>query len=245
MLIHEVAKLTGLSVRTLHYYHELGLVIPNQHPATGYREYGVEQLKTIEHIQFFKELGFTLKDIQAMLQNKQFNSLEAFQLQHRALKAKQEHLAKQIARIESLINNELKGAYTMSNDELNFNTKEYEQEAREKWGDEAVDDSIFRLNHLSEEEQTELKQKWNTIYTSLAKQVNQPVNHIETERLMSDYFTLLNTYFGKYDYNAFIGLGQLYSYDERFTANIDKFGKGLALYMSEAMASWGTKQLEK
>lgn len=243
MLINEVSRLTGLSVRTLHYYHELGLVVPKQHAESGYRIYEDEQLKKIEHIQFFKELGFSLKDIQVMLHNKQFNSLDAFKLQHRALLAKQQHLAKQISRLEQLIYDEQKGDYTMSKEQLNFNFNEYEQEAREKWGDEAIDETIFKLKHLTEQEQQELKEKWHAIYSALAKQLNEPIGSEQTERLVAEYYLLLNSYFGKYDYQAFIGLGQLYVYDERFTANIDRYATGLAAYMSEAMAAWGQKQL--
>lgn len=248
MLINEVAKLTGMSKRTLHYYHQRSLVVPERSNESGYRHYTNEHLKQLEHIQFFKELGFSLKDIKKMMQNKQFSSLEAFELQYRSLVAKQEHLQKQITRIKQLkqlITDELKGDYDMSNDQLNFNLSEYEQEAREKWGNDAVDESIFKLKHLSEEQQTALQQKWDNIYYALAKQMPHAIDSEKTELLVKEYYTLLNTYFGTYDYNAFIGLGQLYIYDERFTTNINKYAAGLAQYMCEAMVSWGSKQLQK
>lgn len=245
MLVNEVAKITGLSVRTLHYYHQQSLVVPEQNKETGYRHYTNEHLKQLEHIQFFKELGFSLKEIKSMLKNEQFNSLEAFQLQYRSLVAKQEHLQKQISRIKQLIDHEKRGDIFMNKESLNFDLSTYEQEAREKWGNDAVDESIFRLKHLSEEQQTKLKEDWKRIYTALAKQMEYAVDCEETEQLVAQYYTLLNTYFGKYDYHAFIGLGQLYVYDERFTANIDRYASGLSQYMCEAMLAWGNKQLEE
>lgn len=248
MNVKQVSQLVGVSVRTLHHYDEIGLLTPDHVTEAGYRQYSEDNLQTLQHILFFKELGFSLKEIRRIMQSPDFNTFEALQLQKRSLLAKREQLEQMIATIDRTIAH-VKGELQMSTEEkfagLQWDINPYEQEAREKWGDKAVDDSKQRIGKLTHQQKAEIQQQWNEIYQGLAARIGTPVDSEETLALTKRWYELLNSDFGTYSYDAFIGLGQMYVQDERFTANIDKYGQGLAQYMSEAMAYWGNLQKQQ
>lgn len=247
MNVKQVSQLAKVSVRTLHHYDEIGLLIPDHVTEAGYRQYSEHNLQTLQHILFFKELGFSLKEIHRIIHNPSFNTFEALQLQRRSLIAKREQLEKMIATIDRTISH-VKGEFEMSAKDkfegLQWDNNPYEQEARERWGDKAVDESNKRVGKLSDSEKAELEREWNNIYYGLAERIGTPVDSEETMALTKRWFELLNK-MGNYSYEAFIGLGQMYVQDERFTKNIDHYGKGLAQYMCEAMGHWGQLQLQK
>ncbi len=90
MKVKEVADLTGVSVRTLHHYDEIGLLVPDDVTEAGYRVYSDENLTTLQQILFFREVGFPLKKIKELLDSPSFNRLEAFELQRDMLVAKRQ-----------------------------------------------------------------------------------------------------------------------------------------------------------
>ena len=96
MRISEVAKLTGITVRTLHYYDEIGLLKPSEITEAGYRLYSREDLEILQQILFFRELDFPLSQIKEIMNNPNYDKEEA-------LKKQKELLIQQRQRIEGLI----------------------------------------------------------------------------------------------------------------------------------------------
>src|SRR5690625_1033606 len=147
MKVKEVAELVGISVRTLHHYDEIGLLIPSATTDVGYRIYSDENLETLQQILFFKELGFPLKKIKEIIDSPSFERQEALELQHKMLLEKRRRLDKMIGTLEKTIQHS-KGDIHMSNQEkfagFDFSHNPYEQEARKKWSDQAVDEAKDR-----------------------------------------------------------------------------------------------------
>ena len=85
MKVKEIADLVGISVRTLHHYDEIGLLIPEKTTDAGYRVYSDKNLETLQQILFFKELGFPLKKIKEIIDSPSFDRQEALELQHKML----------------------------------------------------------------------------------------------------------------------------------------------------------------
>lgn len=100
--ISQVAKLTGVSVRTLQYYDEIGLLIPSQITPSGYRLYADKDLQRLQQILFFKELDFKLKEIKEIIEQPDFNQIEAYQRQKTLLSLKRNRLNKLISLLEKL-----------------------------------------------------------------------------------------------------------------------------------------------
>ena len=134
MKVKEVADLVGISVRTLHHYDEIGLLIPDDTTGSGYRVYSDENLETLQQILFFRELGFPLKKIKEIIHNPSFDRQEALEIQHKMLLEKKNRLNKMIRTLEKTIQYS-KGEIKMSNKEkfegFDFSQNPYEQEARE------------------------------------------------------------------------------------------------------------------
>ena len=144
MKVKEVSQLTGVSVRTLHHYDDIGLLTPDRTKEAGYRLYSDDNLATLQQILFFRELGFSLKKIKELLTSPLFDRAEAFEMQRKMLLEKRRQLDSMINTIEKTIQHG-KGERYMTNEEkfkgFDFGDNPYEQEARERWGDKAVDKS--------------------------------------------------------------------------------------------------------
>jgi len=236
--VKEVANLTGISIRTLHYYDEIGLLSPAT-SETGYRLYTNDDIEKLQQILFFKALDFPLKKIKNILERPDFNQLEALHYQKERLVEKKERLETIIATIDQTIQN-VKGERTMTDQEkfkgLDFSQNPYEQEARKKFGDEAINQSSQKLKSLNSVEKDVLEQSFHAIYQNLAKLRHGSPASEEAQNAIHQWYEFLNKNIGyHYTIEAFQGLGQMYIEDERFTKNIDQYGEGLALFMRDAM----------
>ncbi len=238
MKVKEVADLVGISVRTLHYYDEIGLLVPEETTESGYRVYSEKNLETLQQILFFKELGFPLKEIKKIINSPSFDRQKALEVQRIMLIEKRNRLDKMIRTIEKTIQHS-KGEIEMTNKEkfegFDFSHNPYEKEARELWGDSAVDEAKAKIAKLSEFEKKEFADKFNAIFKKLAALRHLPADSKEVQAAIEEWYVILNE-MGNYSLEAFKGLGQMYVDDARFTESIDKFGQGLAKFMRDAMA---------
>lgn len=234
MKVKEVADLVGISVRTLHHYDEIGLLTPEKTTEAGYRIYSEENLETLQQILFFKELGFPLKKIKEIIDSPTFEREEALELQRKMLLERKDRLDKMIVTIEKTIKHS-KGEVQMSIEEkfegFDFTNNPYEEEARKRWGDNAVDEANEKVKTLTTSDQD----KCGEIYRNLASLRHLPPESKEAQEAIKEWYIFLNK-IGSYSPEAFKGLGMMYVDDERFTKNIDKFGQGLAVFMRDAMA---------
>ncbi|MBS4201887.1 MerR family transcriptional regulator [Bacillus sp. FJAT-49732] len=238
MKIKEVADLVGISVRTLHHYDEIGLLIPEETTEAGYRIYSDENLETLQQILFFKELGFPLKKIKDIISSPSFDRYEALLMHRKMLLEKRRRLDRMIETVEKTMKY-MKGDIYMSNKEkfegFDFSQNPYEQEARERWGDEAVDKSEQKIGNMSKSEKKDFEERFNEIYRKLAAIRHTAPDSKEAQEGIKEWYDFLKT-IGDYSLDAFKGLGQMYVDDERFTRNIDQFGEGLAEFMRDSMA---------
>jgi DNA-binding transcriptional MerR regulator len=240
MKVKTVADLVGISVRTLHHYDEIGLLTPDKISESGYRLYSDDNLETLQQILFFRELGFPLKKIKQIINSPQFDRQEALELQRKMLLDKRRRLEQMITTIDKTIQH-MKGEVPMTNQEkfagFDFSHNPYEQEARERWGDEAVNKANAKVKSMSRDEQQTYAQSFESIYKKLATLRHCPPQSAEVQAAIKEWYEFLNTNHNNYyPPEVFKGLGQMYVDDERFTKNIDKFGTGLAEFMRDAMA---------
>lgn len=242
MKVKEIADLVGISVRTLHHYDEIGLLIPEETTDAGYRIYSDENLETLQQILFFRELGFPLKDIKEMIENPSFDRQEALEMQRNMLLEKKNRVDQMIRTIEKTIKHS-KGEIQMSHEEkfegFDFSRNPYEQEAREIWGNQAVDEANKNAKNMTALDQ----EKFNEIYSNLAAVRHLAPDSKEAQKEISVWYQFLNK-IQNYSLEAFKGLGQMYVADDRFTKNIDQFGEGLAVFMRDAMAFYADNHQE-
>lgn len=235
----EVAKLTGVSVRTLHHYDRISILSPNRNPKNGYREYSNDDMDRLQQILLFKECGFSLTQIKELLGNPNFNREKAFYLQKKSLLHEKRRIELMLNTLEKSIKN-MKGMITMSIKDkfsgFDFTNNPYEDEARRLWGDKTINESNSYIKSLSKNEQDDISKNMDNLFIELAKVRNDAPDSKIAQQAINKMYNHFNSNFGyHYSLEAFFGLGQLYITDKRFTENIDKYGDGLSLFLSKAI----------
>ena len=171
MRISEVAKLTGITVRTLHYYDEIGLLKPSEITEAGYRLYSREDLEILQQILFFRELDFPLSQIKEIMNNPNYDKEEA-------LKKQKELLIQQRQRIEGLIKlieKRIEGDNNMSfkefdMNEIEENKKKYAKEVKERWGtSKAYEESEKKTSSYNKEKWGDINQETSEIFKGFAE----------------------------------------------------------------------------
>ncbi|UOR11298.1 MerR family transcriptional regulator [Halobacillus amylolyticus] len=239
MKVKEVAELVGISIRALHHYDNIGLLTPQETTEAGYRLYSNKDLETLQQILFFKELDFPLKKIKEIITNPDFDQKEALQLHRKMLLEKRRRLDNMIQTVEKTLQ-QRRGEIHMTNKDkfegFDFSRNPYEQEARERWGDEAVDRSNAKFNHMSKQGKDHMSRQMDTIYKKLATLRHDSPDSDAAQAAIKEWYFFMNESINNDDLMKFKGIGQLYIDDERFTNNIDNYGEGLAEFMRDAMA---------
>ena len=238
--VKEVSELTGISVRTLHYYDEIGLLVPayvDKH--TGYRYYNQQSLIRMQEILFYRELDFSLKNIREILTSPSYDRQKALTEQKTLLTLKKERLERLIYSID----NAMKGENIMTAFD-NSEFEKYKAEAKEKWGKtDAYKEHTEKTKEYSKEKWNQLSQEMNDIFVEFAvcMQSNQEPNSPKVQALvkrLQDHITE-NYYLCTNEILA--GLGQMYVADERFKNNIDKHANGTAEFACKAIEIYCSK----
>lgn len=129
MRIKEVADLVGVSVRTLHHYDKIGLLVPDEVTDAGYRKYSEGNLEMLQQILFFKKLGFSLEYIRKMMHNPAYDREEALKIQRKMLENEAGKIEKMIKTIDKTLLY-MKGDIEMTNEEkfegIDFTNNPYE-----------------------------------------------------------------------------------------------------------------------
>ena len=238
MKINEVARLTGVTVRTLHYYDEIGLLKPTEVTETGYRLYDDNALAKLQQILFFRELDFPLNEIMKIISSPVFDKKRALENHRKLLVKKHERLENLI----SLVDNIIKGESALSFKEFDFteieNTKnEFIAEAKERWGNsDAFIESEKKTENYGKEQWQQISDEGGCILKAFAQNINKSADNYEVQALVGKWQDFITEKFYKCTKEILAGLGQMYIGDDRFTENIDKYGVGTAKFMAEAIA---------
>mgnify|MGYP003290607831 FL=1 len=234
MRINEFAKLTGVSVRTLHYYDQIGLLKPAEVDEwTGYRFYDEKSLEKMQQIMFYRELDFSLKWISEILSSPDFNKQKALDEQKKLLILKKERLEKLISAIDSA-----KKGENIMNAFDNTEYENYKNEVKEKWGNtDAYKEYSQKSKGYSKENFNALGEGMDKILEEFAICMNSGAtpNSEETQNLVKKLQNYITENFYTCTSEILAGLGQMYIADERFKVNIDKHSVGTAEFVSKSI----------
>lgn len=241
MQIKEFADFTGVSVRTLHYYDEIGLLKPAYvEEQTGYRYYDEVSLERMQEILFYRELDFSLKNICELLSSPNYDKQEALDKQRKLLVLKKERLERLIGALD----NAKRGEYVMrafDNREYEETKKQYEAEVKQRWGEtDAYKEHQKKTKGYSKEKWQEANAGLEEIMEEFARCKDKGVTADSKEatalaqklqnHITEQYYTCTK--------EILAGLGKMYVADERFRNNIDKHGEGTAAFVSEAIRKY-------
>ena len=240
MQIKEFAEFTGVSVRTLHYYDEIGLLAPACVDGyTGYRYYDETSLLRMQEILFYRELDFSLKSIGEMLSSPNYDKAKALNEQKHLLTLKKERLERLISAIDGAV----KGENIMKAFD-NSEFEKYKAEAKEKWGKtDAYKEHAERTKNYSKQQWNDLTEGMDRIMAEFAVCMRKVERSDSAEaqnlvKMLQNHITE-NYYICTNEILA--GLGQMYVADERFKNNIDKHADGTAAFICEAIEVYCSK----
>lgn len=237
--VHQLAQLAGISVRTLHYYDQIGLLEPTGIEENGYRYYESAELAKLQQILFFKELDFTLEEIKQIINAPNFDRLAALEEQKKLLELEQKRLTGVIKTIDKTIQT-LKGGETMNDDDLygdldKKTVEEYKAEAKQRWGHtDAYRQSQERVSKMTKAQMQEIKKAGDELTKELAAAMDLPVDSPEVQALIKRHHAGIEVFYDC-SMEMYRGLGQMYVDDPRFTATYDKYRPGLAIFLRDAI----------
>lgn len=241
--INEVAKLTGVTVRTLHYYDEIGLLKPSKVSEASYRLYDDDAIELLQQILFFKELDFPLNEIKEIVKSASFDRTEALK-KHKELLIKKR---KRIDRLIKLVDKTIEGECNMSFkefDNIDFENakKKYAKEVKERWGKtDAYVESETKTKNYGKEQWQQVNEEGGDILKAFAENREKGADSKEVQALVKEWQDYITKRFYKCTNEILKCLGLMYLEDERFKENIDSYGKGTAEFISQAIAIYCTK----
>lgn len=241
--VKQLSDLADVSVRTLHYYDEIGLLKPSKVGANGYRFYDDSALLRLQQILFYREIGLELMQIKEILDSPDFDLVAALR-SHRTV------LQEKITRLQNLVNTvdstimHLVGEVPMSKKRLfeafsEEKQKEYEREIRLQYGSGAVNESIKRWNSYTAAQRAAIGEEGNQIYSDLvdAIEAGTPAQSGEVQAILRRWHNHLR-YFYEPTLDILRGLGEMYNSHPDFIANFKKLHPDLSEYMREAITQY-------
>lgn len=252
--VKQLAKLSGVSVRTLHHYDQLDLLRPSIRTESRYRYYGERELIRLQQILFYKELDFSLQDIQRLLSDPEWELVQTLESHRQALEARQARIVTLLQTIDKTIL-KLKAKIPMEDHELYQGlapeaAAAYRREAIEQYGEEAVVHSENALKKRGKEDFKQLLAEHEQLRDQLRQMMQLAPSAAAVQQLIQKHYLIIRQLWGTEhakdpQAEAYKGLGQLYLSDERFTAQNGQADPSFALFLSKAMAYFVDHALAK
>lgn len=237
--VKRLSELAKVSVRTLHYYDQIGLLKPSFRSEKGYRFYERQELLLLQQILFYKELDFSLEQIKDIIYDPEFDILTALESHKQALQRRS-------SEIETLLKTIDKTIFELKNENMKvteeqmyegFNPDEVEsmrEEVKERWGVEQLEAVESVILNMSKEGWDDHKAKGEEINQLLAKLMNLDPSSKQVQQAISLHHKHLNFYY-EVSEERYLGLADMYVEDERFRSYYENYSEGLAEFIRTAV----------
>lgn len=249
--VHELAKLSGVSPRTLRYYDEIGL-LPVGKNESGYRVYGQDEVDRLQQILFYRELGLGLTDIRDIVTDPSFDALAALKGHRGKLLEKRRQLDRLIANVEKTIGRK-EGKLDMRDEEkfegfkerlIEENEAKYGGEVRQKYGDARVDSSYGKMRSMTQAQYAAMEKLTADLNAALkaAMEAGDPAGPLAQKACdLHRQWLLLFWDVDAYTPEAHMAMAQMYVDDPRFAAHYDAVAPGAAVFLRDAMRTYTGK----
>jgi MerR family transcriptional regulator, thiopeptide resistance regulator len=254
--VKKLSELSGVTVRTLHYYEEEGLLKPAYYGSNGYRYYEEKELLQLQQILFFKELGFTIKQMKKVLGKNDFDQLSALYSHRKALSQEWEKIGQLLQTIDKTIKH-LKGKKKMKDKEIfdgfNISLVKRAKEDQSYFAAEAIVGKSVRNPTKSIEDVEKRGKKFYENIVETAHSIFRDLVHCmekgltpsspEVQRIIKKHH-LLTDQIHHATQEMYRAMSQLYKEHSEFRKQLDPFHPQLADFMSEGMNFFADKQLK-
>ncbi len=247
--VGDVARLAGVTVRTLHHYDEIGLLHPRGRTEAGYRRYSDEDLERLQQILFYRELGFGLDDITAVLRDDTNDALRHLRHQHGLLRERIARLERLAAAIEKEMEARQVGIKLTPEERFevfgDFDPDAHADEAAARWGDtEPYRESARRVAAYSKDDWARIKAEGTEINDRLAAAMRAglPADGSEAMDAAEAHRLQIDRWFYPCPPAMHVGLAEMYVADPRFTKTYEDVAPGLAEYLRAAIIANAARQ---
>ena len=246
--VGEVAALAGVTVRTLHHYDRIGLLSPSGRSAAGYRLYAPADLDRLHQVLLYRELGFSLEDVAALLTD-DADPEAHLRRQHRLLRDRMDRTQQMVEAVEKEMEARQMGISLTPEEKFELfgegYSEDYEREAEERWGDtEAWTQSQRRTAAYTKEDWVRIKAEGEDLMGRMAAALRSGVapDSAPAMDLAEEHRQQIIRNFYDCPPEMHAGLGRMYVEDDRFTAHYDDIAPGLAQYVSTAVQANAARQ---
>jgi MerR family transcriptional regulator, thiopeptide resistance regulator len=239
--VGQVADLAGVTIRTLHHYDEIGLLSPSGRSAAGYRIYEEPDLERLQQILFYRELGFALEEIAAIVDDPHTDAVDHMRRQRGLLTEKIERLQKMVAAIDHEMEARDMGIKLTPEEKMkvfgDFNPEDHAEEAERRWGGtDAYRQSQRRVSSYTKKDWLKIKAEHDEVAASLVALFESGAAP-DSEEAMSAaeaHRRHISRWYYDCSHEIHRGLGEMYVSDERFRANYELLAPGLSEFMRDA-----------
>jgi DNA-binding transcriptional MerR regulator len=247
--VSQLARMAGVSVRTLHHYDHIRLLAPSARTEAGYRLYGEPELLRLQQILFFKELDMPLDEVRHILDDPGFDQVAALEHHRQMLHRRMERLARLLKTIDRTIDRLAEEDMALTDEELyeGFTTEQierYKREAREMYDPALVQESDRRVKRMSRAEWQAVGAEGEAVTTALASLVDREPSDAEVQELIARHHAWIENFYSC-SAEVYRGLGQGYVEHPEFRAFYEKYCPGLADFMSAAMNHYADQVLDE
>jgi len=240
--VGRVAEVAGVTVRTLHHYDEIGLLTPGGRTSAGYRRYDDADLERLQQILLYRELGFTLEEIAAILDDPDSDARTHLRRQHALLTDRIARLRDMVAAVEYVWEAQKVGINLSPEEKFevfgNFDPDQYADEAEQRWGGSDVyAESTRRTRRYTKDDWLRIKQETADLMERwiAALDAGVPAESAQAMDLAEAHRQQIGKFFYDCTYEIHTGLAEMYLADERFTKNYDDQRPGLAHYVHDSI----------
>jgi len=233
--VQQVSKLTGISVRTLHHYDNIGLLKPTKTTEAGYRLYDDEALRKLQTILLFRELEFPLKQIRDLLENPAFDARQALKDQIRLLELRAEQLDRLISHARQI---QQTGVIPMDFTAFDHSKQDaYAAEAKKRWGStDAYREYEEKTAGQTHAQKAAAADGLMAIFSRMGQLRPTAPDAAEAQALVKELQDFITEHYYTCTKPILKGLGMMYIAGDEMTANIDRAGgEGTARFAHEAI----------
>jgi DNA-binding transcriptional MerR regulator len=242
--VSQIARLAGVSVRTLHHYDQIGLLSPAERSGAGYRRYGDGDLRRLQQVMFYRELGIALSDISDLVSDPDAEPAEHLRRQHALLAARLERTRRLVTAVERAMEADRLGIALTPEERLEVfgahDPADFADEVTQRWGDtDAYRQSRRRTTAYGKQDWLAIKAEAEQISAAFA--AAQAAGEAPGSAVAMDAAERHRQHIARWFYDCppemHRGLGEMYVTDERFAANYESVAPGLAAYIRDAFAA--------
>lgn len=240
LTVSQVARIAGVTVRTLHHYDDIGLLRPSGRTSGGYRRYDERDLERLRLILVYRELGFSLEEIRTILAAA--DPAAHLRRQHGLLLDRIERLRQMVTAIEYLLEAQTMGINLTPEEKFevfgDFDPDAYAEEARERWdGTSAYAESARRVAGYTKDDWLRIQRESADLLERFiaALESGVPATSPAAMALAEEHRQQISRYFYECSYEIQLGLAEMYLADPRFRAFYDDRRPGLAQYVHDAI----------